>query len=128
MELPHRLTSLTLTLFVVVLAPTQRSECPPFHAIAGLITWHTHEAHDLAAAARLFDLFLASTPLLPLYLTGELLRANRAKVHTRPRRRFRHTHGRRRLLLRRWCGQHARGSTSESRTARTRIARLPKLT
>ena len=31
-------------------------------------------------AARLFDLFLASSPLLPLYFTAELLRANRARV------------------------------------------------
>jgi hypothetical protein len=103
---PRPLSSRWLTFVRCGSTRPQRSGCPPFHAIAGLITWHTHECHDLVTAARLLDLFLASTPLLPLYLTAELLRAHRAKVRTGTRHRFRLTHRRRPLSLYRWCGRH----------------------
>ena len=45
-----------------------RSGLLPFFALSWLLTWHVHETADAATAARLFDLFLSSSPLMPLYV------------------------------------------------------------
>ena len=37
-------------------------------AVSWLLTWFSHGLDDYATAARLFDLFLASDPLIPLYV------------------------------------------------------------
>ena len=37
-------------------------------AVSWLLTWFSHGLDDYATAARLFDLFLASDPLMPLYV------------------------------------------------------------
>eukprot|EP00958_Prasinococcus_capsulatus_P003600 scaffold324_cov394-Prasinococcus_capsulatus_cf.AAC.21 len=46
---------------------------PPYYALSWVITWFSHDVHDLGSAARLFDLFLVSTPLMPLYVSAALL-------------------------------------------------------
>ena len=51
----------------------------PYFGLAWLITWFSHGLPDLEPAARLFDLFLASHPLMPLYAAAVAMR-----VHTGP--------------------------------------------
>ena len=43
------------------------ADLPPHYALGWLITWFTHTVPALDQAARLFDLFLATHPLMPLY-------------------------------------------------------------
>ena len=53
---------------------------PPFFAVSWMLTWHTHELGRLEDAARLFDLFLSSHPLMPLYAGVASVIAARGKV------------------------------------------------
>ena len=62
----------------------QRSGVQPYFALTWVLTWHVHDVRDLPAAARLFDLFLASTPLLPLYVGVVALLAERNRVLALP--------------------------------------------
>jgi Rab-GTPase-TBC domain len=39
----------------------------PYFALSWYITWFAHEVQSLPQIARLFDLFMASHPLMPLY-------------------------------------------------------------
>mmetsp|Transcript_19506 Transcript_19506/g.54266 ORF Transcript_19506/g.54266 Transcript_19506/m.54266 type:complete len:415 (+) Transcript_19506:333-1577(+) len=49
-------------------AERQAARSPPYFAIAWVITWFSHSVQSLPAACRLFDLFFASHPLMPLYV------------------------------------------------------------
>jgi len=60
------------------------SGCPPWFGVAQLITWHSHGASSVAAAARVLDACLAGPPLLPLYLTAAVLRRNRSRILALP--------------------------------------------
>lgn len=40
----------------------------PFFALSWYITWFAHDVPALPHIARLFDLFMASHPLMPLYV------------------------------------------------------------
>ena len=40
----------------------------PYFALSWYITWFAHEVQSLPQIARLFDLFMASHPLMPLYV------------------------------------------------------------
>jgi hypothetical protein len=51
----------------------------PHFALSWLLTWHAHTT-DVQGAARLFDLFLSSSPLLPLYVGVVALAAQRDKL------------------------------------------------
>lgn len=53
---------------------------PPFFALSWFITWFAHDMPDLGGAARLFDLFLASHPLMPLYVGAAAMRSQRATL------------------------------------------------
>ena len=55
-------------------------EGPPIFALAWLITWFAHGVSALPTAARLFDAFLASHPLLPLYAAAAAMKACRQVV------------------------------------------------
>ena len=46
-------------------------------AVSWLLTWHAHGLDRVADAARLFDLFLASDPLMPLYVGAAAVVADR---------------------------------------------------
>ena len=46
-------------------------------AVSWLLTWHAHGLDRVADAARLFDLFLASDPLMPLYVGAAAIVADR---------------------------------------------------
>ncbi|KAG2487905.1 hypothetical protein HYH03_013485 [Edaphochlamys debaryana] len=49
----------------------------PFFALSWFLTWWSRELDDLASASRLFDFFLASHPLMPLYLGAVAMRSQR---------------------------------------------------
>jgi uncharacterized membrane protein YGL010W len=50
-------------------------EGPPVFALAWVLTWFAHGVPELPTAARLFDAFLASHPLLPLYAAAAAMKA-----------------------------------------------------
>eukprot|EP00588_Corethron_pennatum_P009281 CAMPEP_0194275472 /NCGR_PEP_ID=MMETSP0169-20130528/8301_1 /TAXON_ID=218684 /ORGANISM="Corethron pennatum, Strain L29A3" /LENGTH=1008 /DNA_ID=CAMNT_0039018943 /DNA_START=101 /DNA_END=3124 /DNA_ORIENTATION=+ len=45
----------------------------PFFALSWVITWFAHEVRDVSVAGRLFDVFLASHPALPLYMSVAMI-------------------------------------------------------
>jgi hypothetical protein len=45
-----------------------RSEVPPYFALSWILTWFSHNFDEFPKITRLFDLFLASHPLMPLYV------------------------------------------------------------
>lgn len=45
-----------------------------------MITWFSHDLDDLGKILRLFDLFLCSNPLMPLYLSAALVLSRRKQV------------------------------------------------
>ena len=42
----------------------------PYFALPWILTWFSHSLQDIDTVSRLFDLFLVSHPLLPLYMAG----------------------------------------------------------
>ncbi|KAL6076913.1 TBC1 domain family member 20-like protein (Fragment), variant 2 [Balamuthia mandrillaris] len=46
----------------------QQSGVEPYFALSWVLTWYSHDVHRWEVITRLFDAFLASHPLLPLYL------------------------------------------------------------
>lgn len=44
-----------------------RSSTSPYFALAWVITWFSHNLNSLSVATRLFDFFLVSHPLMPIY-------------------------------------------------------------
>jgi len=53
---------------------------PPHFAISWRLTWFTHEIRDLDQCARLFDVFIAAHPLMPIYVGVASLMASREKI------------------------------------------------
>eukprot|EP01119_Soliformovum_irregulare_P008772 TRINITY_DN21879_c0_g1_i1.p1 TRINITY_DN21879_c0_g1~~TRINITY_DN21879_c0_g1_i1.p1 ORF type:complete len:376 (+),score=88.04 TRINITY_DN21879_c0_g1_i1:99-1226(+) len=49
------------------------SQVEPFFALSWVLTWFSHGFDDLEIIARLFDLFIASHPLMPLYLGAQII-------------------------------------------------------
>lgn len=47
-----------------------RSQCYYFFSLSWVITWFGHVIHDNSLVARLVDVFLASHPLMPIYLSA----------------------------------------------------------
>lgn len=43
-------------------------EMEPFFLLSWIITWFSHDIHDTSLVKRLFDVFLVSHPMFPLYL------------------------------------------------------------
>lgn len=52
----------------------------PYFALSWYITWFAHNVSGLEAAARLFDLFVASHPLMPLYVGVVAMKAAREQL------------------------------------------------
>ena len=52
----------------------------PFFALSWLLTWFAHDVTSLDEAARLFDLMLASPPIMPLYVAAVVLTGARASL------------------------------------------------
>ncbi len=51
-------------------------DMPPFFALPWFITWFSHNVNDLNIVARLFDVFMGSHPLLPLYVSASVSSPN----------------------------------------------------
>ncbi|KAL1919119.1 uncharacterized protein VTP21DRAFT_2501 [Calcarisporiella thermophila] len=56
----------------------EESETLPYFCISWILTWCSHDLQALDKVARLFDLFLASNPLMPLYVASAVV-LNRKK-------------------------------------------------
>lgn len=52
----------------------------PYFALSWYITWFAHNVTGLEAASRLFDLFMASHPLMPLYVGVIAMKAAREQL------------------------------------------------
>lgn len=52
----------------------------PYFALSWYMTWFAHDVRSLPQAARLFDLFLSSHPLMPLYLAAVAIKSCRARI------------------------------------------------
>lgn len=50
------------------------AEVQPFFALGWFITWFAHSVDSLQHISRLFDLFMASHPLMPLYVTAIVIK------------------------------------------------------
>jgi TBC1 domain family member 20 len=61
-------------------AHLRRKQLPPYFALSWVITWFSHNI-SAALVPRLFDLFLASHPLMPLYLYLFAVLQARACLH-----------------------------------------------
>lgn len=48
------------------------SGTPPYFALSWVITWFSHDIEDPGSIVRLFDLFISSHPLMPLYLSASV--------------------------------------------------------
>ena len=51
----------------------QTAEMPPYFALGWFITWFSHNVQQLDQISRLFDLFMASHPLMPLYVVVQVM-------------------------------------------------------
>ena len=52
----------------------------PFFALSWLLTWFAHDVDNLDEAARLFDLMLATSPIMPLYVAVVVLTGARESL------------------------------------------------
>lgn len=52
----------------------------PYYCLSWVITWLSHDLDDVNKILRLFDLFLCSNPLMPLYLSAALVLSRRKQV------------------------------------------------
>ena len=59
------------------------AEVPPFFALGWFITWFAHSVDNLQHVSRLFDLFMAAHPLMPLYVTAVVIKVFSPRLHTR---------------------------------------------
>lgn len=54
-------------------AHLESCEMEPFFAIPWVISWFSREIHDTEAVKRLFDAFLVSHPLMPIYVSAAMV-------------------------------------------------------
>lgn len=57
-----------------------KSECAYYFSLSWLITWFGHVTRRADEAFRLFDFFLASHPLMPIYLSGAIILSRESEV------------------------------------------------
>ncbi|GAB4820014.1 hypothetical protein N2152v2_007060 [Parachlorella kessleri] len=79
-ELLHLLYPILLQCDVELYDHIEANGIPPFFALSWFITWFAHNVDDRQQITRLFDLFLASHPLMPLYVAAVAMRANREQL------------------------------------------------
>jgi TBC1 domain family member 20 len=53
----------------------------PYFALSWYITWFAHEVQSLPQIARLFDLFMASHPLMPLYVGAAAMKVSVSRAY-----------------------------------------------
>ena len=52
-----------------------KSQCTPFFSLSWLLTWFAHNIEKFDDICRLYDLFLASHPLMPMYFSVSLIQS-----------------------------------------------------
>lgn len=57
-----------------------RCNIMPYYALSWILTWFSHDLESLDKIARLFDLFVASSPLMPVYVASAV--SKNKKEHT----------------------------------------------
>jgi len=57
-----------------------RSNVQPYFALSWVLTWFSHGFDSLEIIARLFDVFIASHPLMPLYIGAIIIVSVRTKL------------------------------------------------
>eukprot|EP00033_Pygsuia_biforma_P001717 GCRY01001923.1.p1 GENE.GCRY01001923.1~~GCRY01001923.1.p1 ORF type:complete len:356 (+),score=44.10 GCRY01001923.1:118-1185(+) len=70
----------------------ENSQVQPYFALSWMLTWFAHDVCSLSEASRLFDLFLVTHPLMPLYVAASLVLAHRTEVYARPEDDAAHLH------------------------------------
>lgn len=53
---------------------------PPFFGLSWQLTWFSHTLSDFPTVQRLFDFFIASHPLMPLYVAVVNMQQNRGRL------------------------------------------------
>ena len=80
------LESLTLVFFLLKKQDLElhdhirSSQVPAHFALAWRLTWFSHDMKDVDQCARLFDVFIASHPLMPIYVGVAALVSNRKRI------------------------------------------------
>ncbi|ORZ19652.1 rab-GTPase-TBC domain-domain-containing protein [Absidia repens] len=54
----------------------------PYYCLSWVITWFSHDLEDVGAIFQLFDIFLCSTPMMPLYTSAALVLIHRDIILT----------------------------------------------
>lgn len=57
-----------------------QSQAQPFFAISWLLTWFSHNLFAFETVAKLFDFFITSHPLMPLYMCAAVILSKRADI------------------------------------------------
>ncbi|RUS22066.1 hypothetical protein BC938DRAFT_475290 [Jimgerdemannia flammicorona] len=52
----------------------------PYYALSWILTWYSHDLKDMNKVSRLFDLFLASTPLMPIYVAAMIVLSRKKEL------------------------------------------------
>ncbi|KAF0545628.1 RabGAP/TBC [Gigaspora margarita] len=58
----------------------RRSNMMPYFCVSWVITWCSHDLHDFSKVTRLFDFFIASNPLMALYLSARVVISRRKEL------------------------------------------------
>ncbi|KAJ1980953.1 GTPase-activating protein gyp8 [Dimargaris cristalligena] len=56
------------------------TELPPYFATSWILTWFSHDLRDIQLASRLFDFFLTTNPLMPIYFATALVLHHRSAL------------------------------------------------
>jgi len=62
----------------------EQAQLDPYYATSWILTWFSHDFNDLELIARLFDFFLATPPLMPIYLSVALITYRRQALLALP--------------------------------------------
>lgn len=58
----------------------KQSEVGSYFALSWLITWYGHVMKDLKRTSRIYDFFIASHPVMPMYLAAEIVSYRREEI------------------------------------------------
>ncbi|KAL1934449.1 hypothetical protein VTP01DRAFT_6631 [Rhizomucor pusillus] len=61
-------------------AHLERCNIMPYYALSWILTWFSHDLESLDKIARLFDLFVASSPLMPVYVASAITLLRRREI------------------------------------------------
>ncbi|KAH8556096.1 rab-GTPase-TBC domain-containing protein [Umbelopsis sp. PMI_123] len=58
----------------------QEANVLPYYCLSWVITWCSHDIDDFSVIPRLFDLFLSSNPLMPVYFAAAIVLAHKEEL------------------------------------------------